>query len=93
MSRRTATADAGESATVVSSGGSSPRATVPVQNTNIIQVIAEHLPGEYEALKARIAKQESEMSALIAYRAQLEKIAADAGVDLTPPSPQPEQPS
>lgn len=75
----------GEDSVTLVSGGGASRSQVPVQNTNIIQIINEHLPGEYSALLVAIDRQQEEVESKLRYKAQLEAIAADAGVTLVPP--------
>jgi hypothetical protein len=83
VSRSRSTTTDGDSAALVPGGGGSPRSAVPVQNTNIVQIIAEHLPGEYGALMAAIGREQEDLQAKLRYKEQLERIAADAGVSLT----------
>lgn len=57
-------------------------ASVPVQETNILRFLNDHLGAEHEALLASIATKRDELEAAESYRLRLEAIAAVSGVEL-----------
>lgn len=56
--------------------------TTPVQQTNILQILREHLPGEHAAVIAEITALTDRLASHAQYREQLERIAREAGVEL-----------
>jgi hypothetical protein len=72
---------------VESSGGPSAptrEPSVPVQVTNVVQILADHLPDEYQALLIKIDQLKKDLDGCEKYRAQLESLATTAGVTLSP---------
>lgn len=54
--------------------------THPVQETNVLRVLSDHLWPEVAAVEARIAALEADLAALHAYRQTLEAVAEVADI-------------
>lgn len=66
-------------------GNASPATpSIPVQVTNVVQILADNLPGEYTALMIHIKKLDDQKDAAAKYKAQLERLASDADITLSP---------
>lgn len=59
-----------------------PPVAVPVQQTNILQILGQHLPTEHMAIDAKIEETERNLAALKSYKALLKQIADVSGVKL-----------
>ncbi len=69
---------------------------LPVQNTNIVAVLRDHLPSEYAAVLVRIDDLTAELGNLQSYASLLERLASTVSMDLSPirdnPHVQPTEP-
>lgn len=66
-------------------GSPSPAVTpVPVQETNILQILEAHLPAEHSAVIKRVSALNEQLGAARRYQEQLERIAGEAGITLSP---------